>query len=750
MNRLKSRSPGPFFLCILGMTLPVSALLWAQDDTGNSQESVLEEVLVTAERRTERLLDVPLSVTAITEQHLIDINATNFVDYAQGVPSVSWVEDGRHARHGLQPVIRGLAVIGGRFGTTAMYFGEVPVQPSNTRLGVVDPNLFDIERVEILRGPQGDLYGSSSMGGAIKIVPKHPEVDAFNGAVDVRIGTYESGSQTGLISGMVNFPLSESAALRVVATYGKDGGYIDAIPYETTSDFTTAVKDRNSYDTRAVRAALRWQVTDNLIITPSFQAQREEADSLNYVSGTLTPMYGSGIDIDYGVDEEGYTSKFSLGNLEVNYDLGWATLLSSTTVFDVTRAGNYGATGILAALLGGAVVPSVIADTEEEEHFVQEFRLTSTADWPIEFTAGLFYRDMTYRLAQLLENPALAGITPGGLLFSRQNEDSPATEKAAYGRATWHVSDKWEVAAGVRYSEYDVRTFIPTTLGPLGYPTIESEFSTDDINPSLSVRYAPNDDLSLYGRIASGSRPGFSIAVTYPPPCFPDLEELGIDPSQDSQIEPDNLWNYEVGFKGRLLNGRLAANLSVYRIDWTDLQLSIGLSCGFSVLGNAGNVRSEGVELETEMLVTESFLARLAFGYNDATTTEDIPALGGTAGDRLPGVPKVAFALGGEYRWTVASLPAYARLDYAYQGASYNNFAGIETGRKPSTGLLSGRLGVRRGDFEFALYGRNLLNEDQLNICSGENFRVVSPDYGTCMLRPRELGIQLRWIPESL
>jgi outer membrane receptor protein involved in Fe transport len=280
-----------------------------------------------------------------------------------------------------------------------------------------------------------------------------------------------------------------------------------------------------------------------------------------------------------------------------------------------------------------------------------------------------------------------------------------------------------------------------------GYPTLDNPASDTDVSPSLSVRYAPSEQLSIYTRAANGFRPGYGMRLNYPTACYPELAALGIDPNADAIVESDSLWSYEVGLKGRFLDGRVSTNISAYRIDWQDLQLSIALDCGFNVAGNAGKVKNNGAEFEMVTLLTPNLTTQLSIGYVDAKLGDDVPTLGGSSGDRLINVPKLSYALGAQYDWRVREHGAFARLDYAYQGDSYFGFRFIESQRKPAYGLLSGRLGMDIGDFQVALYGKNLLNEDKLNLCQRDNFRAVAPDYSTCMVRPRELGLQVRWAP---
>lgn len=740
---------------LAGATLAASVA--AQEITA---PDTLEEVVVTSQRRAQPLLKVPVSVTVLNSEALINLNASNFEDFARSVPGLSFTSDGRFQRGGMQPVLRGVALIGGIFPVTAMYFGETPVQPSRTNLGMIDPNLFDISSVEVLRGPQGDLYGSSSMGGAIKILPNAPDPSAFDIATDVRVGALNKGGLTSEVAGMINIPLADDrAALRMSAMYSREDGYTTLIDIEQLAgaggipevgpDQVVRMRgrpDQHDLETITARVAIRWNVTDNFTVTPSYFTQQFTADGLNYVSGPLSASYGSAVDIDYGFDE-GTRSTFSIKNLETNLELGWATLLTSTTLFDVSRSGNFGGTGIIDEILGGGIVPTTIEDVETEEHLIQEVRLNSRAGLPVEFTGGLFYRDVTYGLAQLFYNDALIPVLGTGLLFSRQGEDSRTKEKAAFARVTWHVTDRLEVSPGMRYSKYDNHALIPTTHGLFGYPTLDNPASDTDVSPSLSVRYAPSEQLSIYTRAANGFRPGYGMRLNYPAACLPELAALGVDPNADVMVDSDSLWSYEVGMKGRFLDGRVSTNISAYRIDWEDLQLSIALDCGFNVAGNAGKVKNNGAEFEMVTLLTPDLTTQLSIGYVDAKLGDDIPTLGGSSGDRLISVPKLSYALGAQYDWTVREHGAFARLDYAYQGDAYFGFRFIESQRRPAYGLLSGRLGMDVGDFQIALYGKNLLNEDKLNLCQRDNFRAVAPDYSTCMVRPRELGLQVRWAP---
>lgn len=720
--------------------------------------NAIEEIVVTAQMREARLQDVPLSVAVLTEQQLARQGALNFEDYGRSVPAVSFIESGRHARGGLEPAIRGI-FLGGESTTTAFYIDDTPLHPSKRRLGIIDPNMFDINRIEVLRGPQGDLYGSSAMGGAIRVITNKPDPANFDMSVAGNAGTLSAGGEKFDVNAMLNIPLAEDrAALRLVGLYAKEDGFIDSIPFE---DFdlvenlpnvtrahlasTLAREDRNSVETVGARAAIRWNATDRLTITPSYYGQTARADRVRFVSGLLTESAGEPVDVDFGFDEP-VENNFSILNLHMEYDIDWATITSSSTLYEVERSGIFGATGIISGVFG-ETLPTFIGDVEKEEQTVQEIRLSTALDGPFQYLVGMFYRKSEYGLDQLMYNEELTPVLGSPLLFSRDGEDSWLKERAIFGRVTWSISESWELEPGVRWAEYDRLTFIPETQGPFGYATLTNPASESAVSPSLTLTYRDRDsDFMTYARAASAYRPGYAQTINFPSPCDPYLAELGLGSGEQVLfITSDALWNYELGVRTSLFDGSLSGSLTAFYIDWDDIQITRSLPCGFAISANAGVATSRGIELQIQSNPSDDLSLSLGVGYVDAKLAGDAPALGGEEGDRLPQIPQWTIAASAQQYLPAFSRPTYIRADYSYAGSSHYDFSFSPSVYRSPVGLLNLRFAVELDRWEIGLFARNVLDLQRTDLCSPDNFRHLSPDYGTCVNEPRHVGLSVRW-----
>ncbi len=726
---------------LLMMSSPVLA-----QDQDRDEVAGIEEVIVTAQKRAESLQEIPLSVKAIGQQELERISALSFEDYARGVAGLSFNTTGRYARGGVIPVIRGVAQLNPQGPTSAFYLDETPLQPQEfERVGIPDPNMFDINRVEILRGPQGDLYGSSAMGGTIRVIPNKPDPDQFEGRVRLQINSVKSGGTGGQGDAMVNIPLGESTALRLVGTYSKDAGWIDLLGESSLG--TPDVKDANDVESYVVRGLLRWEATENLIITPSIFFQKVDEDRGRFVSHDLSSASGKYLDRNFGVDEFS-TNEFFVGNLLIEYDSGWGIWTSSTTFYDIEWENQLGTQGIINLVVGGGPDPQVLWDVGSEDQFVQEIRLASTLDGPFNFIVGAFYREITHDFFQLALVDDFLPIFGTNVLFSKEGEVEKLDELAFFGRATWTFSDAWEAAVGLRYFDYKRDRLTPTATGVFGFPERVDKISEDGFSPTATLRFFASDDAMIFGRIANGFRPGFGFTTIFPPPCDPELEALGIDSDSGvGTVESDTLWSYELGAKTSWADNRFIVNASVYHQDWSDLQTAIGLDCGFLLSANAGKATIDGFEIETQAQPSENVNLIFNLGYTDAVLAEDAPDVGGFDGDRLPGVSEWTIGAAIEYFFPIAGNESYFRFDYSYASEFFYDFSDVDTSprnRQPALHQLGLRLGMSYNTWDFAIFVRNLTDEFKLGMCAPDSsFRLTQPDYSTCGVRPRTFGIQV-------
>lgn len=722
-------------------TFSISAL--AQSEQGSL---AIEEVIVTAQKREESLQEIPVSIRAIGQHELEQLGVVSFEDYARGQAGLSFNAGGRSSRGADIPVIRGVAQLNPQGPTTAFYLDETPLQPQETeRVGMPDPNMFDINRVEILRGPQGDLYGSSAMGGTIRVIPNKPDPEVFEGRVDFGMDSVDGGGVGGSVNAMVNIPVSETAALRLVGTYDDEPGWIDLVPEPSLG--TTAESDVNDVSARQVRAALRWEATDNLVITPSVFWQDVEEDRSRYVAYEQSAAAGKPIDVNAGVPEDSENS-FSVGNLLIEYEMANGSFTSSSTIYSLDWEANLIATGIVHLVVGPPLESTVLYDEGSEDQLIQEFRYTSSLDGPFNFIVGAFYREIEHEFFQEAYSDRFMDVFGTDVIFYKEGETEKLDELALYGQGTWQFNEQWEASVGLRWFDYKRDRYTPTTSGIFGFPERRDNITEDGVSPTFSLRYFANDNAMLYGRVANGFRPGFGFATIFPPPCAPELAELGIDPDSGvGTVDSDDLWSYEFGAKTSWADDRVVVNASVYHQDWTDLQTAISLDCGFVLSANAGKATIDGIEIETQARATENLTLSLNVGYTDAKLAEDATEIGGFDGDRLPGVSEWTIGASAEYDFAISGLPSSLRLNYSYSSDYYQSFSEADKSpinRQPDLSLLGLRFGMEYESWNFALYVKNLTDEFKLGMCAPEAaFRVPQPNYTTCATRPRTIGFNV-------
>jgi outer membrane receptor protein involved in Fe transport len=709
----------------------------ASKRTQAANPDALETVIVTAQKRGQSLQDIPLSVAALEAKDLERRSAFEFDDYARGVPSLSVNQDPTLGRGASIPMIRGIAPLGGS-GTTAFYVDEMPLHGT----GFPDLNMFDIQRVEILRGPQGDLFGASSMGGAIRVITNQPRLDSFEGKGALALSAIESGGVDQRYNGMINIPLLENAlALRTAVTYARDGGYIDLAPVAALN--TQRETNVNTAESKSARASLKWAATNNLTITPSFIYQDTKENGTRQISRLLSESTGDNLGPNYGINEFTNT-RFHIANLLVNYDLGWGDLTSSTASYKQDRNYAWPFTGLI-DLIDGQLDPVVDNVNLGEKQIIEELRLVSKLSGPLNFVAGLYYRDDRTRVAEDMIANSLLPEFGTNVAFKKSDQRIKLKDRAVFGQLTYRLSQRWEAGAGLRWFDYRQHDFTPATSGLFGFPVRESGTQEDGYAPTATLTFHATDEHDVYARAAKGFRPGFGFATLLPDACAPELAALGLDPqSAVKQVHSDRLWSYEIGTKTMWFDHRLRLNAAAYYMKWDDVQVSALLAgCGgFYVPSNAGKADVKGSELEMEIRPFKELLLSLGLGYTNARLAEDAPGVGGKNGDRLPGIARWNASAVAEYSFNLFGRRAYISADYTYTGDSNYDFS--FTTFKPALRLLGARLGMESRGWDLALVGRNLTDEREIGVCRFDGAeRLLQPDASTCVTKPREFGVNI-------
>lgn len=744
-------------LALLGLLVAAAALISKDavaQEGSTTRPSEIEEILVTAQRREERVLDVPVSISVMIQEEILRRGIEDFEDYAVTVPGLSF---GRNAGGDVRGsafgdnsiVIRGIAARVGE-PTVALYLDDSPVA-NNNRTGNPELAFFDAERIEVLRGPQGTLYGARAVGGVVKVVTRQPDPSRFEGMLDAGLSTITGGGDGFRVSGVLNVPLTEETlALRISGAWRQQGGFVDIAPYpgspldlsdvpiEADRDSTFAQvlpEDVNDLEVRSMRAVLRYQPNERLVITPSLLVQRSIEDnppvrSVGRPSYQVTKLSEEPQEITYG--NYGIT---------IEYDFGGASLVSSSNYFSTDFQRKTDVSGTNDKFFG-ALIPSTLDDRGESRQFVQELRLASMTDGRLEWLVGAFYSDREEHFAQSWVVPGLEDATGiPDLVFLKPDQARNAEELGVFGSATFHATDKLALTAGLRWFDTSREDF-DETAGVLGSGPEAPQFADENgVTPRFVLQYDWSDNLMTYAQAARGFRPGFGIDPLFPPACDDDLAEQGIDPANvPSQVDSDSLWSYEIGAKGSLADNRIVFTTSIYQMDWEDIQQAISLSCGFGVLLNAGEARSRGAELELGLRATERIDLGIGAGFTEAEFTKDAPLLGISRGQSIIGVPRWNASASAQYTFPLRrDSSGYLRADWQYTDERPADFSGFAF---ESFSFLNLRAGVELGAWEGVISVDNVLNEIvaftvfDFGAPAGETFENINT--------PRRFGLTVR------
>lgn len=648
----------------------------ANHDTADSSVSsggeVLQEVVVTAQKRSERLQDVPLSVTAIEADTLLQQNNLGAANYLPQVPGVALDQVGSGAD---QITIRGIATGYGTNPTVGITIDQVPFGTSlYATLGCcilpeLDPLVLD--RIEVLRGPQGTLYGANAMGGLINFVTSTPNSSASAGRAEVDASTVAHGNDGYGVRAAYSMPLlTDQLAVQVSAFDRQDPGYIND-PLQGRSDV-------NEAHVSGGRIALDGNLTDVLTIKLSALYQRTANGGSNMVdigfSGT--PIYGPyehermpGFDT---LDEQlqFYTLNLTanLGPVSVTSLTGFQRLFFSDPTDETP---TYGPILPLLYPTAGPDLGLALFNVIHTARWTQEFRVASSEQTRLQYIAGLFYSGEDNHLYQQLSpttftSGALNTSLPQALVnYSRQNYD----QYAAFANLTFKVTERFDIGAGGRYS-HNEQTLSQNQSGELIGPTLLTSSVSETEDPatySFTGRYHFDPDEMLYASIASGYRAG-GANFTYPP--------------GHESFSPDSTINYELGLKSEWLERRLIVNPAVYYIDWNKIQVLEVSPTGLAYYTNGGTASSEGMELSLELLPVNGLHISGNVAYDDAKLTEDAPAAAfyGLTGDRLPFAAKWTANIASDYvRPITGAVSLLAGFSVNYTGARVIDFSPVAT-----------------------------------------------------------------------
>ena len=674
-----------------------------------AEGTVLDEVVVTATRRQERLIDVPMAVTALDGDALNGQGVTRIEEFVAKVPGFSIEQEGRT---GLRLVLRGQNT-GGAGASVATMVDDVVLSSAtaNSLAASVTSNLdsFELERIEVLRGPQGTLYGATAQGGVLKYVTKKPKLDATEGAVELGSESVRYGETGFSAKGAFNLPIiADRMALRVSGFYKDVPGYID--------NPARQLDDANGGKQYGGRASILFQPTDALALRLTVAHQKEKYGSEGFVevNGTRIPNQEIGNSFKLVSDEpisrhlgsessEGTTTYY---NAVVDYDFERMSLTSSTSYVQAGR--NY-----LADITDFGLSFAGIAVTEQSndhDRFNQELRVSSKGDSRFKWLVGGFYSSERANWPYLITsyNPSNPSQPLLGLLYD-STQTPEYKELSGFGDVTIPLADRFEISVGGRYTsnEQDFRGTFAASLfsGPADFATATPTTKENKFTYSIAPRFALSEAVSLYARVASGYRPGGPVPNFSPQPI----------PGYPTEFKSDTTTNYETGAKGSLMDGRLNFDVALYRIDWKDVQILTGYNVNgtvFFAIGNGGTARSQGLEWSFDAKPLDNVRLSWSGSYTDAELTEDAPGLSASKGARLPYVPKLSTTVSADY---TASLSEALKLNvgasWAHVGARHATFISApgfsNNPRFPGYDTYDLRIGLRWSRYAADLFVRN-------------------------------------------
>lgn len=709
------------------------ALQAAPSHAQQSDDQAIDKVVVTAQKREQAAIDVPASVTAVRAEQLAREGKVRLEDYVAQIPGLSLSS----FRPGFtQVTLRGITTgVTQSASTTAFYIDEAPIGSVNAYAAgsAVTPDLdpAELQRVEVLKGPQGTLYGAGAMGGLLRYVTAPPDYRQMHASVSVGGNAVRDGGHGSVGRLSVNLPVNDSMALRLSAFNREDGGYIDRVG---------GAADVNGSRSRGGRAAFNWNITPDWKLSASLQSHQVDTKGNSIVDvapGTLAPLHGDLKQKRFAPELSSVDLK--VGNVTLNGEVGPLTVVSSTTLQTMDASqGADGTYGYGVALGAAFKIPDLgIASTQytTTRRLSQELRARASASDKLDYEAGLYYtrETDTNRIPSFDPFSTTTGAAYPLPAIVKASIDTHYREYSAFANATYAITPQFDILGGIRRGKDD-QTYTQDYRGLLVGPApvvINSGSSNSKTTYLLTARYKPSATDALYGRVATGYRPGGPNAV---PPT-------GIGNAPQT-FKPDTLTSYEVGYKSVLQGGKLSIEAALFTTSWKDIQIQTS-AAGFNFFVNGGAARSRGAEASVMWFPLAGLLLRGALGYTLAELTEAAPAAGGLDGDRLPFVPKLTGSLGASYRWPLkAGWSANAGATVNYTGQRRSDFTQRAATDVPSYSTVNLSAGVENANWRLSLYAKNLNDARGITFVKSLSLQPGGSPFGAGVIAPRTIGIE--------
>ncbi len=786
-------------LFLLGCASISTASVFAQSapPTGKSRQSgdvSLEEIVVTATRREETLSKVPLSVVATTQEMLDKTGVRSADDLARVTPSITFGQSAGFYGTGQSNIaIRGIQSTSG-IPTTGVYIDDTPVQ---TRTGVSPsltntyPKLFDVDRVEVLRGPQGTLFGTSSLGGAVRFITPEPALTGSSIYTRSEVASTKNGGisyEQGVAGGTAL--IDNTLGLRASVSHRFDAGYIDRLNRVTRE---VSEKDINSERSTVARVALGWKPADNITITPSAMFQQVKINDSSLVDLRSSDRDSSRLFNGLHIRPEPHSDRFWLPAIKAAVDFDHFTLISNTSYLTRKTSTDSDDTTLNLALFANyfdQVPPPGFQDPFAYTHnktsqngFTQELRLQSTDTGRFTWVAGAFFSRTTTtdefggantKMLPLL-NFALDQIDPTAPDFTSVTEGLTAftgagselyqdlyviyqkshyldIQKSLFAQVDYEIVPRLKATVGLRYTiaTFEDDNFLAGPLVSNGGQLFHLETDSRPITPKVGLSFQADENNLYYFNAAKGAR-GSGIAESEGARCAEDGENIGFDPMTSRNVPPDSLWSYEIGSKNALFGGRLAIDASAYHVIWKNVQSTITLPiCQVHTTMTFGNAIVDGADLSVTVAPLRGLVLNGSLSYTDARYSTN---MFNTEGDiiRRKGEPMDiapwSMRFSSEYSFAVGESDAYVRGDYTHTTHdktpvdASSPLVDKKVPRRPATSQLDMRGGVRFNGFDLSLFVNNVLNDHP--VLGQVHDHPDDPNFRSTTFRPRTIGLTL-------
>lgn len=731
---------GLIAMAVAGDALAQQAVAQSASPAPPSSIGTLQEVVVTATKRSTTLQNTPISITAVTGADLLNQGIGDFTALAQEIPGISMRSNGPGQT---EYEMRGISSNGGRSPTVGFYLDDVPMSPPATGFvgkTVVDPNSYDLQRVEVLRGPQGTLYGAGSMGGTIRLITNLPDATSYHASAETILSATDGGGFNHTENAMGNLPLiADQLAIRLVGTESHTSGWIDRIvlnpfplsTYTTRGDVLAApvqadFKDVNSTEEQGGRMSVLYTPTARLTIGATFFDQHISQDGANNFDsppGTLAHYQPLNV-------AEPYDDRFTMWSLNANYKFDSFDVTSITSHWNRHASTYQDGTEVLTTYLNfccafglpgysvadGGMGPISWTELDKTAQFSQELRAASTGDGRFQWLGGLFYSRFASTFIQT------SGNVPGAIpFFGISNllyEDQPSTidQEAAFGELSYRLTHGLKVTLGAR--EFQYNSTIPdysSGVFAAGTNAVVYQFTRakdHGLNPKANISYDVNKNLMVYATAERGFRPGNGDFIPAPGSPLGNACATTFQQSPPpASYQPDTVWSYELGEKYKPGN-TLTLNSAVYHERWENVQQTVSLSCGDQYTANAGTAVVNGGELEANWFLTRNWLVSGNYSYSHAYFVESVAGTGIAVGSGVQDVPLMSGSGALTYFVPINDdWQASVRASYDWTDGMTEPAIVVPSGKLPAHGIANLRATVMSDRWTIAVFVDNLTNK---------------------------------------